>query len=369
VIDLRILKIDLRNNQLVIRPDTSTDLYILSTIIIDGDRIIGKTSRRIRRSGSEGRSGDESQRITMTIGIDVEGQVFQESLVGNRLRVKGKIFRGPEQYVSIGSYHTINVEPSDTITLIKQNWSEYFIRVLKEAEKASKKPKICLIAVDKNEVCIGLLDNYQIEVVFQEKSGINRKHSKEKTRLLQTGNFLDKISNLIQRKILSETKNILIGGPGFIKERVAEHLRNLFAKENINIIIGSSLSGGNRIGLFELMKSEAIDKIAKEFQIIEEGRLIDEFLKRVSQGSSKVSYGYFQIREIAETGAISTLVMLDTFLHGTSQVSKEEIQNLLEVVEKTRGKVVVISSHSESAAQLKTFGGILALLRYELSWE
>ena len=48
---------------------------------------------------------------------------------------------------------------------------------------------------------------------------------------------------------------------------------------------------------------------------------------------------------------------------------KEEIQNLLQTIEKTRGKVVVISSHSESAAQLKTFGGILALLRYELSWE
>ena len=255
---MRILKSDLRNNQLVIRPDTSTDLYILSTIIVDGDRVIGKTSRRIRRSGSEGRSGDESQRITMTIGIEVDGQVFQESLVSNRLRVKGKIFRGPEQHVSIGSYHTINVGASDIITLIKQNWSEYFIRVLKDAEKASKKPKICLIAVDKNEACIGLLDNYQIEVVFQDKSGINRKQSKEKTRSVQTANFLDKISNLIQTKILSETKNILIGGPGFIKERLADHLRNLFVKENINVIIGSSLSGGNRIGLFELMKSDWI---------------------------------------------------------------------------------------------------------------
>jgi len=102
---------------------------------------------------------------------------------------------------------------------------------------------------------------------------------------------------------------------------------------------------------------------------ITEGRVIDEFLKRLSQGSSNISYGYLQIREIVETGAISTLIMLDTFLHGTNQVSKEEVQNLLQLIEKTRGKVVVISSRSESAARLKTFGGILALLRYELSWK
>ncbi len=369
MINVRILKIDLRNNQIVIRPETPTDLYILSTIIINGDRILAKTSRRIRRSGSEGRSGDESQRVTMIIGVEVEGQVFQESMVSNRLRIKGKIYQGPEQHVSIGSYHTLNVGISDAITIIKQKWSDYFVSILKDAEKASKKPKICLIAVDKNEVCIGLLDNYQIEVLYQEKTGINRKHSKEKTRIIQTGNFFESIGTLIQRNILSETKNILIGGPGFIKERLSDHLRNLLNKENVNIVIGSSLSGGNRIGLFELMKSEAIDKMAKDFQIIEERRLIDEFLKRISQGSGNITYGYLQITKIAETGIISTLVMLDTFLHGTTQVSYEEIQNLLHLIEKTKGKIIVISSHSEAASQLKTFGGIFALLRYELTWD
>ena len=106
---MRVLKRDMRNNKVVLRPETPTDLYILSTVIHNGDHIISKTSRRVRRSGSEGRSGDESQRITMVIGIEVEGFAFQDSSVSNRLRVKGKIFQGPDQHVSLGSYHTLNL--------------------------------------------------------------------------------------------------------------------------------------------------------------------------------------------------------------------------------------------------------------------
>jgi len=366
---LRIIKSDLRTNQVIIRVETPTDLYILSTIIVNGDRVIAKTSRRIRRSGVEGRSGDESQRITMIIGIDVEGQNFQESVASNRLRIKGKIFKGPEQHVSIGSYHTINVGLSDTITVFKTEWSRYYLKILEDAEKASKKPKIGLIAVDTNEVCIGVLDNYQLSVLFHEKSGVSRKHSKEKVRKEQSSTFFESIAHLIQRNILLETKNILIGGPGFVKERLADYLRESLPKENLNIVIGSSSSGGNRIGLFELMKSEALDKLAKDFQILEEQRKIDEFLQRLSKGTGDIAYGYSHIKQIAETGAIETLLMIDSYLHGTNQAPASEVQELLKAIEQTKGKLIVISSQSDSASQMKTFGGIIALLRYALSWE
>ncbi|MHA1976061.1 MAG: mRNA surveillance protein pelota [Candidatus Hodarchaeales archaeon] len=365
---MRIIKSDLRTNQVIIRAENPTDLYILSTIIVNGDRVIAKTSRRIRRSGTEGRSGEESQRITMIIGIDVEGQVFQESVASNRLRIKGRIFKGPEQHVSIGSYHTINIGLSDTLTVFKAEWSRYYLKILEDAENASQKPKIGLLAVDNNEVCIGILDNYHLDVLFHKRSGISRKHSKAKVRKEQSGTFFETIIQLMQRSIIPETKNILIGGPGFVKERLADYLRNSLPKEQLNIVIGSSSSGGNRIGLFELMKSEALDKLAKDFQILEERRDIDEFLQRISKGTGDVAYGYSQIQQIAETGVIETILMIDSYLHGTKQAPVTEIQGLLKNVEQMKGKIVIISSQSEAAAQMKTFGGIIALLRYAISW-
>ncbi|MFX0210109.1 MAG: mRNA surveillance protein pelota [Candidatus Hodarchaeota archaeon] len=366
---MRILKRDLKNNRVVLRPESPTDLYVLSTIITPGDHLIAKTSRRIRRIGSEGRSGDESQRVTMVIGIEVEDFSFQESSVSNRLRVKGKIFQGPEQHVSIGSYHTLNLEITQVVTIVKTEWSEYYIQLLKKAEEASKKPKICLIAIDKTEVCIGLLDDFNITVIAQEKSGISRKGTKEKFRSKQTQSFFDKITAIIDRSILPETKNIVIGGPGFIKEQVASFIREKFAKDNLNIVVAGSLSGGNRVGLSELLQEEAIDKLGDDFRVLEEQHLIEEFFKRINQGTTDVSYGLHSIQEIAKTGAIETIILIDSLLRGTDELLFSEVQQLLRDVEKTRGKISIVPSQSENAQKLRTFGGIVALLRYALTWE
>ncbi len=365
---MRILNIDMKNMRIVLRPEIPTDLYILSNLISLGDRVIAKTSRRIRRVGSENRSGDESQRITMIIGIEVEDLAFQDNSVSNRLRVKGRIFQGPEQHIAIGSYHTLNIGLSHAITIIKPEWSKYYLQMLKEAEEASKKPKICLIAIDKAEACIGILDNFQLQVLFQEKSHIPRKRSKEKIRSQKTENFFDYIADYIQQQILNETKNIVIGGPGFVKESLNMFLKDKFPKENLNIIVAGSTSGGNRVGLSELLQMEAIDKLANDFRILQEQKLIDEFFKRVNQGTNDVAYGFSYIQQIANTGVIETLILLDSLLRSRT-INSEQIQSLLHEVEKLRGKILIISSQSENSTRLKTFGGIIALLRYPLTWE
>ena len=366
---MRVLKHDMKTNKVILRPESHTDLYVLSNVISIGDHVIAKTSRRVRRSGSEGRSGEESQRITMVIGIEVEDFAFQDSAVSNRLRVKGKIFRGPEQHVSIGSYHTLNLELTQTVTIIKPEWSRYYLRMLKEAEEASKKPKICLIAADKAEVCIGMLDNFRLTVLAHEKSSISRKLTKEKVRSKQTHSFFEKIAMIINRQVLPETKNIVLGGPGFIKEQLSAFLKKKFPKENLIVILAGSLSGGNRVGLSELLQMEAVDKLATDFQVFEENRLIDEFFKRINQGTYDVSYGFAEIEKISSTGAIETLILLDSFLKGGTKISSQEVQQLLREVENKRGKITIISSQSENANRLKTFGGIIGLLRYALQWE
>ena len=365
---MNVVKIDLKNHKVVVRPDSPTDLYILSNIISPNDQVIAKSSRRVRRAGSEGRSGDESQRITMVIGIQVEDWAFQDSIISNRLRVKGKIFQGPEQYIAIGSYHTLNLEISKTITILKPEWTQYYLQLLKEAEEASKKPKICLIAIDTTDACIAILDNYAVQIIAQEKSRISRKHSKEKTRNNQTNQFFETLGGILRRQIIIDTQNIIIGGPGFIKERFASFLKDKFIKEQLNIIVAGSLSGGNRVGISELLRSETIDKLAADFRIFTERKIIDEFLVRINQGSKNISYGFSSISNIAETGAVESLVLNDSLLRGNEGVTTESIQELLKKIDLNRGKIIIISTNSENGQQLKTFGGLIALLRYSIDW-
>ena len=363
---MRILKKDLRNQTIVLRPETPTDLYVLSNVINIGDKVIAKTSRRIRRSGSESRSGEESQRITMVIGVDVEDFAFQES-ISNRLRVKGKIFEGNEQYLSIGTYHTLNLELSQIITIIKQDWSKYYLQLLDDAVEASKKPVICLIAIDKSEVCIGLLDNFKLDIIMHEKSHIARKRTKEKIRNKQQQTYLDQIAALLSRQVLPLTKNIIIGGPGFSKEELFSFIKSKPTFNDVNVVVAGSVTGGNRVGISELLKMDVIDKIASDFRVLEENNLIDEFFKRMNQGSRDIAYGMNEIEKSASLGAIDTLIVLDTLLR--IKETAAQVQVTLKKIEETRGKIVIISSQSDNAKRLNTFGGALALLRYPSSWE
>ena len=366
---MRVLKKDMKNNRIVIRPENATDLYVLSNIIGIGDKVIAKTSRRIRRSGSEGRSGDESHRISMTIGIQVEDFAFQDSSVSNRLRVKGKIFQGPEEHVSVGTYHTLNLDLTNAITIIKNEWSKYYLEMLKEAEEASKKPKICLIATDKSEICIGLLDNFKLTVIAHEKSNISRKGAKQKVQVKETQSFFDQAATILQRNIFPETKHIVMGGPGFVKERFNTFLKEKFPKEDLNIIVVGSLSGGNRVGLSELLQMEAVDKLGTNFRIFEENRLIDEFFKRLNQGSSDITYGFSDIDQISKSGAIESVVLLDSLLRGGNSIDPDDLKRILKEIEKSRGKITIIPTQSENVNRLKTFGGIIGLLRYSLKWD
>ncbi len=142
-----------------------------------------------------------------------------------------------------------------------------------------------------------------------------------------------------------------------------------FPKENLIVIVAGSLSGGNRVGLSELLQLEAVDKLAKDFPVFEENRLIDEFFKRINQGTYDVTYGFAEIKKISSTGAIETLLLLDSLLKGGNGISSIAVQQLLREVEKSRGKISIVSSQSENANRMKTFGGIIGLLRYALQWD
>lgn len=361
-------KRDLKNGQLVIRPETTTDLYVLMNIIQNNDKIISKSSRRIKRSSDDSgsRSGESSERITMTIGIVVEDFKFQDSVLTDRLRIKGRIYQGPEQYVSIGGYHTLNVEVGTMITIIKDEWSNYHFNLLKEAEESQKKPEICLISIDEREVSIGILDNMKLSVLFNDKSTVKGKREKQKNREANQLLFLKKILSIITRDILDKTRYIIVGGPGFSKEKLGTFLRENITEKDVQITVTGSTSSGSKVGLYELTKTEAVSKIAQDFKIIQEEILINEFVEKLSKGAMDISYGIESIREIASTGAIEKLIGLDRIIHGSYSQENTDIKDILREIEKTRGKIVIIPSKSENARKLQTFGGLIAFLRYSI---
>jgi protein pelota len=78
------------------------------------------------------RDGDQGDRKPMILEIRVESVEFHE--YSNRLRLKGQITSGPEDFVQIGQYHTLNIETGSKLTIIKEKW---FTHELQRLEKST----------------------------------------------------------------------------------------------------------------------------------------------------------------------------------------------------------------------------------------
>ncbi|MFX0029352.1 MAG: hypothetical protein ACFE8B_09090 [Candidatus Hermodarchaeota archaeon] len=115
---MKILKIDQKLREIIVKPENLNDLWTLYNIISEGDEVSTRTQRRvILKEGSTG------ERKVMNLKLKVESISFHE--FSNRLRVKGKILEGPDDFISYGSYHTFNIEPLLKIRIIKEKWSNY----------------------------------------------------------------------------------------------------------------------------------------------------------------------------------------------------------------------------------------------------
>ena len=66
-----------------------------------------------------------------------------------RLRASGKITMGrPEEYVVLGSYHTLSVGPGDIVDIVKGEWKEYILARIKQAVADARKPRLGIIVLD-----------------------------------------------------------------------------------------------------------------------------------------------------------------------------------------------------------------------------
>ena len=127
---MKILHRDLKQGKIKVQIDNLDDLWYLSAIIEEKDRVEGLTERKIK---SEGAGSDRDQKVirkTVHLEIGVEKVEFHKYT--NILRISGKIINGPED-VPRGTYHTFNGEPGATLTIRKEQWLKYQLEKLKEA--------------------------------------------------------------------------------------------------------------------------------------------------------------------------------------------------------------------------------------------
>jgi len=352
---MRIVHQDNKKGVIELIPETFDDLWHLSHIIEPGDLVSSKTSRRIQDTTGERLRSDRGVKKTFFLGIRVEDINFHKYT--GKLRATGIIERGPEDFVPLGSHHTLDLKLKNSIKIKKENWSKWNIKRLKEAIKASKRPSAVIVAIEDDVADFGILRQYGIEYYGPIIGRIPGKRILQKDRRQAVIDFYNEIIESLL--MFKDIESIVIAGPGFAKGDFYQFLTEKYP-EQAKISILESTGSGGRVGIREVLKKGVIEKMATESRIAHEMRLVGKILEEIGKSSNLVAYGKKEVEEASKVGAIDKMFVID------EMVREKDIEEIMDSVEITGGKVMIVSSEHEGGKQLMALGGIAALLRYAL---
>ena len=353
---MKIVEEDTKEGIIEVIPETLDDLWHLSHIVEVNDNVSSKTTRRIQDNTGDKLRSDRGVKKTFYLGIDVEGINFH--LFTGKLRLTGVITRGPEDLIPLGSHHTLEVKLNMPLTIKKSKWPQWALKRLNQAIEASKKLSAIIVAIEDDTATLGLMRQFGIEYYGPVKGNISGKRILDKNRGKNIIKFYETIIKSINK--FDSIQNIVIAGPGFYKNDFFDYLKDKHSDLAKISIIESTGSGG-RVGIHEVLKKGTVEKLTVENRVASEMGAVNNFLEEIAKNSSKVTYGIKQTSDAINLGAVDKLLVLDNV------VAKDNLSQLMDMVENMKGEVMIISSQHEGGKQLESLGGIAAVLRYPIS--
>ena len=353
---MKIVKQDKKEGIVTLVPETLDDLWHLSHIVEVKDSISSKTTRRIQDNTGDKLRSDRGVKKTFTLRIDVENISFH--IFTGKLRLTGVITKGPEDLIPLGSHHTVEVKLNTPLTIKKDKWSNWALKRLNQAIDASKKLAAVVVLLEDDTATLGLIRQFGVEYYGPIKGSVSGKRIVDKNRGKAITQFYEKVIESINK--FEHIQNIVIAGPGFVKNDFYDYIKNKHKDLASKTIIESTGSGG-RVGIHEVLKKGTVEKLTVENRVASEMVAVNNLLTQIGKNSSKVAYGKKETIKSINLGAVKQLLILD------NEIANEGMGNLMDMVENMNGEVMVISSQHEGGEQLKGLGNMAAILRYEIA--
>ncbi|RME54812.1 mRNA surveillance protein pelota [Candidatus Woesearchaeota archaeon] len=353
---MKVIFKDFKSGVLKFQVESLDDLWYISHVIDKGDIVQGKTFRKIK-IGQE--PNVKVVKKPLFLKIQVEKVEFHKFT--NSLRVSGKVVEGTED-VGKGSYHTFDLKEGSVLTLQKPKWLSFQVEKINEASKPVNF-KILVCVLDRESATIALIKNYGFDVLTELQSDMKRKGdiSKE-NKSSYYSNLAKIIKDYVERYNI---KNIILASPAFWKDELFKQIQKTYP-ELTGLVTLATCNSASSSGISEVLKRDEVKNVISQDRVVKELNLVEELLKEISK-DGKAVYGFKQVNELAQAGAIDKLLVLDELIHEYKNNDEyDKLDNLMKLVDSTQGKVVIISSENEAGKKLKSLGSIAALLRYKL---
>lgn len=357
---MKILEIDKKYENVSVRTENLNDLWTLFNVIDKNDEVSARTHRRVvLKEGSKG------ERKQMNLKLNVESVSFHE--FSNRLRVKGTILEGPEDFVSYGTYHTFNIEPGQKLTIKKEMWLKSEIKRLKKPSNFETDFNMLMIAIETGLATIALITNFSHNRIATIKKNIPGKRYEQSFRNKAYEEFFSDVSRILSEKIKSVKINtIIICGPGSTKDRFDQFIKEKAQIPNLPKIYCIHASSGTESAILETMKSKELKSLKENVKVLLETERIEEIMQLFATNSDLIAIGFDEISNAIERGAVKELFCADILIRGALKEKKLQIERVLNGVEKVGGIIHILSSEHPTGQQIIDLGSLVAILRYKI---
>ncbi len=223
-----------------------------------------------------------------------------------------------------------------------------------------------LVVMDRRECTIAELRGKSITILSKHTSNVPGKFRAGGQSAARFGRireneakaFYVRVADYLKESFFENPnlKGLIVGGPGPTKYELIEgdFITNELKKKIIAI---RDITYTDEFGIHDLV-DKSQDVLAAE-ELAEEKRLVNQFFGHLVKKPGMAAYGEQQVLEVIRQGAVGTLLLSESLPDGKIEMFEEEAKKL-------GTNVTIISTETREGAQLKDFGGIAAILRYEL---
>ncbi|MFX0107680.1 MAG: peptide chain release factor aRF-1 [Candidatus Hodarchaeota archaeon] len=227
------------------------------------------------------------------------------------------------------------------------------------------KSLIVIVLIEGGKVTVGYLRGKHMELIRDEdffiigKTRAGGQSAKRYLRIREEKmmEFFKFVGRMLKDLLLEDIDNvdaIVLGGNTIrAQEFIEKGDLDYRIKEKIaETIIPVSVI--DETGLYQAMKEAS--RVLRETEIYAEREAWDAFMEDLMKGESTIAYGKKEVLGALQDGRVDTLLL--------SEDESEFLDEHYDTISGTGSKLLVFSSQTESGAQLKSFGGIAARLRW-----
>lgn len=346
------------------------DMWHLYNLIADGDGLRAPTIRKVQQETTTGSASSERVRLTITMQV----KTFEYDPSVSVMRVKGRVSE-ENQYVRVGAFHTIEIEPNRAFSLTKENWDS----VYKERLELSLNP-----AVDADLGAIVMQEGLAHVLMISRSLTFTRARiemsipRKGKNALYNRSSALEKFFKEVLRAALQHLdlktlKVLLIASPGYVKDEFYKYMITEASRRDLREVIDNRSkivlchsSSGHKHALQEILARPELQSQLSKTKAVGEVQVLNSFHEMLKRDPDRAVYGPSHVKHAAEMGAIENLMLTDTLFRASDIETRKKYVGLVEGVKSSGAKVNVFSTQHVTGEQLNLMSGVAAILRFPL---